>query len=123
MALKSKGGSSGRDGDVKYRVRDLLREVTTLKDAAALVYEAVIAKISSLSMIAVDEVSEARPISEFGMHSLVAGEMSNWLLREMDATVPILELLANNALAALATKIAKRSRLGNPVVLAKNGEE
>ena len=123
MALRSKDGSSGRDGDAKGRVRDLLREVTTLEDAATLVCEAVIGKISSLSMIPVDEISEARPISEFGMDSLVAVEMRNWLFREMDATVPILELLANNPLAALATKIAKRSKLVNPAVLAKSGEE
>lgn len=123
MALMSKGGSSGRYGDAKDRVRDLLREVTTIEDAAALVCEAVIGKISSLSMISVDEISEARPISEFGMDSLVAVEMRNWLFREMDATVPKLELLANNPLAALATKIAKRSKLVDSIVLAKSGEE
>lgn len=123
MALESKGGSSGRDGDAKGRVRDLLREVTTIEEAAALVCEAVIGKISSLSMIPVEDISEARPISEFGMDSLVAVEMRNWLFREMDATVPILELLANNPLTALATKIARRSKLVNPAILAKSGEE
>ena len=122
MALESKGGSSG-DGDAKGRVRDLLREVTTIEEAAVLVCEAVIGKISSLSMIPVEDISEARPISEFGMDSLVAVEMRNWLFREMDATVPILELLANNPLTALATKIARRSKLVNPAVLAKSGEE
>ena len=85
--------------------------------------EAVIGKISSRSMIPVEEISEATPISEFGMDSLVAVEMRNWLFREMDATVPILELLANNPLAALATKIAKRSKLVDSAVLAKSVEE
>lgn len=113
----------GRDGDAKGRVRDLLREVTTLEEAAALLCEAVIGKISSLSMIPAEDISEARPISEFGMDSLVAVEMGNWLFREMDATVPILELLANSPLTALATKIAKRSKIVNPAVLAKSAEE
>ena len=124
MALKSKDGSGdGSDSDSKGQVRDLLREAPTLEDAATLVREAVIAKISSLSMIPVEDISETRPMSDFGMDSLVAVEMRNWLFREMDSTVPILELLANNPLSALAMKIAKRSKLVNPAVLAKGGEE
>lgn len=73
--------------------------------------EAVIGEISSLSMIPVEEISEARPTSEFGMDSLVAVEMRNWLFCEMAVTVPMLELLA------------KRSKLVNPAVLAKSGKD
>ena len=74
-------------------------------------------------MIPIEDISESRPMSEFGMDSLVAVEMRNWLLREMDATVPILELLANNPLKSLAMKIARRSRLVDPAILEKAGED
>ncbi len=122
MALKS-GRGGGQDSESKGRIRDALRDVTTIDEAAKKVCDAVIAKVSSLSMIPVEDISELRPMSDFGMDSLVAVEMRNWLFREIDATVPILELLANNSLLSLAMKIAKRSRLVDPAVLEKVGEE
>ena len=122
MALKSKDSKSS-DSEGKVRIREELRNAKTLDVAASKVYEAVIVKISSLSMISVDDISESRPMSEYGMDSLVAVEMRNWLFREMDATVPILELLANQSLARLAEKIARKSKLVDAAVVAKTAEE
>ena len=68
-------------------------------------------------MLVVEDISSAKAMSEYGMDSLVAVEMRNWLFREMDSTVPILELLANNSLLQLSAKIVKRSKLVNPEIL------
>ncbi|MBE3046962.1 acyl carrier protein, partial [Candidatus Bathyarchaeota archaeon] len=47
----------------------------------------------------------------YGMDSLVAVEMRNWLFKEMDITVPILELLANQSLTHLTSKLVEKSKL------------
>lgn len=120
-ALKSKGGDN-QGGDSKAQIRQTLRECVSGDEATSKICEAIISKISSLSMIPVEDISDARPMSEYGMDSLVAVEMRNWMFKEMDATVPILELLANNSLVTLSSKIAKRSKLIDPAVF-KGGEE
>jgi hypothetical protein len=43
-----------------------------------------------------------------GIDSLIAVEMRNWILREIGQTVAILELMANQPINKLATKMAKQ---------------
>lgn len=45
------------------------------------------------------------------MDSLAAFEMRNWILRELDAALPVLELMANISLQELSLKIARASKL------------
>ena len=105
-------------------IRDQLRKVKSLNEATHHICESIIAKVSSLSMIPAEEISETKPISVYGMDSLVAVEMRNWLFKEMDATIPILELLANQPLVSLAGKIAKGCKLINlATATAKSGED
>lgn len=98
-------------------IRDQLRKVKSLAEATRQICEAIIYKVSSLSMTPVEDISETKPISEYGMDSLVAVEMRNWLFKEMDATIPILELLANQPILSLAAKIAKGCKLIDPAVV------
>lgn len=116
-ALKSTN-NSGQNGEGKGRIQDEIREATSLDQAASIVCEAIIAKVASLSMIPIEDINPSRPMSEYGMDSLVAVEMRNWLFRELDATVPILELLSNKPLTALSLEIAKRSKLLRPSLIA-----
>lgn len=74
--------------------------------------------MSILLMVATDEINSKRCMPDYGMDSLVAVEMRNWLFREMDATISILELLANTPLEELAEKIVQRSKLVTTVVVA-----
>jgi aryl carrier-like protein len=70
-----------------------------------------------LLMVAAEEISSKRCMPDYGMDSLVAVEMRNWVFREMDATISILELLANTPLEELAEKIVRRSKLVSTLVL------
>ena len=116
MALGS-GGSDDDGSGSASKIRDLLRSATTFDEATSKACEAIIGKMSTLLMLVVEDISSAKAMSEYGMDSLVAVEMRNWLFREMDSTVPILELLANNSLLQLSAKIVKRSKLVNPEIL------
>lgn len=115
MAL-SVGHSADESTQTGRPIRDQLRKVKSLAEAVQRICDSIISKVSSLSMTPVEDISETKPISEYGMDSLVAVEMRNWLFKEMDATIAILELLANQPLRSLATKIAKGSKLIDPAV-------
>ena len=109
------GGPESSDSHEK--VRDVLRKVKTLDEAAEIVCTGLIAKTSSLCNIPAEDISSSNPLSHYGMDSLIAVEMRNWIFREMDCTVSILELLANDPFLQLSTKIAKRSRLIDQAIL------
>ncbi|OJJ48577.1 hypothetical protein ASPZODRAFT_130649, partial [Penicilliopsis zonata CBS 506.65] len=97
--------------DKSVRLRDVLRNVTEASEAKKLVKDGIISKVSTLSMISVDEIDDSLSLSTYGVDSLVAVEMRNWISKELDAPVTILELLANEPLESFANKMARRSKV------------
>lgn len=95
----------------KFQLRDMLRKVKTTEEASDYILAALVDKIALRTSTSVENISPSKPMSDYGIDSLVAVEMRNFISKEMESTVPILELLANIPLTQLATKIASRSRL------------
>ena len=118
MAQRIQLGGTPSSGSPE-KVRDILRKAKTFDEVAEIICTALMAKTSALCNIPGEDISSAKPMSQYGMDSLIAVEMRNWIFREMDCTVPILELLANDPLLQLSAKIAKRSRLVDQAVLVK----
>lgn len=113
--LSLKEGGSG-----VVRVRDTLRTAKSLDEVTDLICAALVDKISSRSNMPVENISRDNPLTDYGIDSLVAVEMRNWIVREMDSTMPILELLANQSLHQLSAKIAERSRLVDIKIVEKD---
>ena len=107
----------GQGGGPAARVREMLRDASSLEAAATCTYDAMVTKMSALLMIPAEEISSSKSMSDYGMDSLVAVEMRNWLVRELDATLPVLELLANVSLMQLSMNIARKSKLTNTAIL------
>ncbi|KAL7959326.1 hypothetical protein V8C34DRAFT_280434 [Trichoderma compactum] len=100
-------GTAGGDGpDVEAR----LRAARTLDEAAQIVTESVIDKLSSLLSIAVEDVDPARTISANGVDSLVALELRTFMARKVKADVPVLEIMGSLSLAQLCRKVASTSK-------------
>ena len=108
-ALDSMGANG--QADSSDRVGDALRQATTLAEAADKICAALVDRISSRSSIPVDNINTSKGITDYGIDSLVAVELRNWIAREMDSTIPILDLLANQSLQQLSVKIGQKSRL------------
>ena len=108
-----------REGSTGHpRVRETLRQAKTLEEAIQRVCDELLTKTSSLLMVPLEEINPSKSMLDYGMDSLVAVEMRNWLLRELDATVPILELMANStSLRALSSNIVKKSKLVDARIL------
>lgn len=68
-------------------------------------------------MIPLEEMSASESMADYSMDSLVAVEMRNWVLWELDAALPILELMSNISLFHLSMKIVRKIKLVNAAVL------
>ena len=62
-------------------------------------------------MIPIDEIDVHRPVSSYGVDSLVAAEMRTWCFKDLKADVSVFELLSGNSITMLADQIASRSIL------------
>ncbi|KAL9069652.1 MAG: hypothetical protein Q9157_006092 [Trypethelium eluteriae] len=100
-------------------VRDALRQAKSMDDATTIVCDAIMAKMSSLLMLPLEDIAPTRSMQEYGMDSLVAVEMRNWITNNLGATIPVLEMLGNASLRALSTGIVKKSSMVDATSLEK----
>ncbi|KAI4164048.1 MAG: hypothetical protein LQ342_002283, partial [Letrouitia transgressa] len=114
------GAESSREDGQEVRtalpIRISLNKAKSPEEAAQKVLDELLPKVSSLLIISVEEIKLAKSLLECGMDSLVAVELRNWLIREFEATLPIMELMENIPLQRLSFKIARRSKLVNPAI-------
>jgi hypothetical protein len=82
------------------------------EEALQLVVDGMMDKVSAVLMVPRDEMDQSRPIVVYGLDSLVAIEIRNWITRELEASLQVLELLTSSSITALAGTILKKSRLG-----------
>lgn len=99
-------------GDAPQTIRETLRQATSLADVVSTLETAIRTKITSLLMLASeDELDPQKPLSQYGLDSLIAVELRNWVSSEMEATVPVLEFLGGRTTQSLSGFIARQSRL------------
>ena len=98
-------------GDEIGELKGSLTAMTTLAQAADLIQGVVAGKLARSMMIQVEAIDVARPVSSYGVDSLVAAEVRNWCFKELKADVSIFELLSGMSIAKLAELIAGKSAL------------
>ena len=62
-------------------------------------------------MIESEDLNPATPLGAYGTDSLVAVELRNWIRREMEASVILMDMLADNTLNSLTDKVLDKSAL------------
>jgi hypothetical protein len=95
----------------KISLRQSLKQASSARDAEALVYSGLVDKVSTVLMIVKDEIDGRQPIAAYGLDSLVAVEIRNWITRETEASLQVLELLSSGSLIALSQLVVKKSAL------------
>lgn len=103
--------AQAEEGDEMGELRGSLTAVTTLAQATDLIQNIVASKLAKSIMVAMEEIDVGRPVSSYGVDSLVAAEMRNWCFRDLKADISIFELLSGNPITVLADQIARRSTL------------
>ncbi|KAF9760641.1 hypothetical protein IL306_004227 [Fusarium sp. DS 682] len=87
-----------------------LAEATSRADAEALVFNAIAQKLSSIFLIAADEIEPDKHPSQYGVDSLVAVELRNMISLQAAADVSIFSILQSQSLGVLASEIVTKSR-------------
>ena len=108
-----KGGKHGMHGSAanKLSVRQALSGASSLAESKRMIYDSLAAKFSSVLMISVEDIVPDKTMGAYGIDSLVAVELRNWITRELEAKVMLIHLLADNTLASLAETVVQRSKL------------
>ena len=111
MRARTRSQRKGESVTIRPSVSQNLREATSAAAAKKLIYDWLAAKFSAVLMIAEEEVGANKPLGVYGVDSLVAVELRNWISREMEARVILVDLLADNTLANLTEKVFQSSKL------------
>ena len=90
-------------------LRDRLSQSSTLAAASATVTAALVARVARSLQTDVSEIDEARPLHTYGVDSLVAVEIANWVFKEVKVSMSVFDLLATVSMETLAGKIACKS--------------
>lgn len=93
--------------------RDLLATSTSLDEAAAVVSRAVVSKLgkSLLSMQEAEAVDARRPLQMYGVDSLLAIELRNWIVKEFLVEIAVFETQGASTLETLSMLVAGKSEI------------
>ncbi|KAK1984108.1 hypothetical protein LZ30DRAFT_586917, partial [Colletotrichum cereale] len=99
-------GQSSQQAAPSFQHRlDAAKASKSVSEAPAVVSEMLTHKVAQCLKIAEDEVDPGNSLPSYGINSLVAIEIRNWILREINAEVTIFNLIAPVPLSKLVEKI------------------
>ncbi|KAI2885910.1 hypothetical protein CBS11852_8117 [Aspergillus niger] len=103
------GSSRATTGTAKQgKIRDQLAEIASPVDAAALICQELMQKLASMFGLVVEEMSATQDLSSYGVDSLVAVELRNWLVAQVGAEVSIFDLMQSPSLEDLSLRVATK---------------
>ncbi|KAK8077830.1 Highly reducing polyketide synthase curS1 [Apiospora saccharicola] len=106
------GGTSGSDAAAAtVSLSSRLAQAADKEQAVDWIAEGLVAKVADILQVPASEVDPARPMYRYGVDSLVALEVRNWIAREMKANMALLEILAAVPMDVFTGKIAEESKL------------
>ncbi|KAK3503197.1 hypothetical protein B0T13DRAFT_486143 [Neurospora crassa] len=88
------------------------RVAKTDEEAMAIAGQGILQKLSDVLTIDVANLDAARNITSYGLDSLTAIELRNWIAKELRANLQILELLSSGTVNDLAAIIVQKTRGG-----------
>lgn len=106
----------GAGGAEKVKVGQLLAEAADLQAAGQIVEGALKANLAKAMTSSAEDIDGDKPLHVYGVDSLKAVEVRNWLFRELKCDVSVFDILSPIPLTELSVKIASQSRYLKPGV-------
>ncbi|KAI4729293.1 polyketide synthase [Aureobasidium sp. EXF-10728] len=103
--------TSAEGGNANVPLPQALKSASDGEKALEVLYGALVAKLAAVLMLSVEEMEPSAAVASYSLDSLAAIEVRNWIAREADANVQVLELLTSPSLMELAKLILKKSKL------------
>ncbi|KAI1266689.1 ketoacyl-synt-domain-containing protein [Xylariaceae sp. FL1019] len=90
-----------------------IKAAKTVDEAEQVVCEGLVSKLAAVMMMELGELDVTRSLSHYPLDSLVAIEIRNFITREFEATLQVLELLSSGSIQTLAKAVCVKSKLVN----------
>ncbi|THY20662.1 polyketide synthase [Aureobasidium pullulans] len=103
--------TSQEGGNANVPLPQALKTAGSSDKALEVLYAALVTKLAAVLMLSVEEMEPSAAVASYSLDSLAAIEVRNWIAREADANVQVLELLTSPSLMELAKLILKKSKL------------
>lgn len=103
-------GTDHKEGMVAS-IETMIVNAGSVEEVKKLVTEAISRKISTLVAAEYEEIELTRRVVDFGLDSLVAIELKNWIAQTFQATVQASEISEAPSIISLATAVVSRSTL------------
>ncbi|KAF2143954.1 uncharacterized protein K452DRAFT_316749 [Aplosporella prunicola CBS 121167] len=88
-----------------------ISKASSKEEATEIITGALVHKTADILQMPSSEVDPSRPLYRYGVDSLVALEVRNWITRELKANMALLEILAAVPIESFAEKITEKSKL------------
>lgn len=104
-------GAAGNGDGSGPSAQTLLSQAKDIVTASKVVLDALRLNVAQSMAAAPEDIDVERPLQSFGVDSLKAVEVRNWIFRELKCNVSVFDILSPIALEQLSTRIAERSKL------------
>ena len=90
-------------------LQSLIAEAESITTASDAMTEALAARLAKYLSTSIAEINTGKPLHSYGVDSLLAVEIVNWIFQETKVTLSVLELLATMPISELAMKIVGKT--------------
>jgi NADPH:quinone reductase-like Zn-dependent oxidoreductase/SAM-dependent methyltransferase len=84
------------------------RRADTDEERIDVVVETLVAKIARALAVAVPDIDTSKPLFEYGVDSLVALELRNWLVKEFESDIAVFDMMGGISIAGIGGLVVER---------------
>ena len=103
--------SANQNQGATVSTQTLVAQAGSISEAVEHIAEALVARVSKMLQTPVSEIDPGRFLHSYGIDSLAAIEIVNWALKELKASLTVIDVMAGVPITTTARKIATRSAL------------
>ncbi|KAF7587147.1 hypothetical protein BBP40_007675 [Aspergillus hancockii] len=107
----SQGGNDDQPTTAAVPLATIVKKSENREAAQVIIIDAIAQRMSSLLMIPPEDIMPTKPIASYGLDSLVAIEVRNWIFREVEAYLQIMEIVSAQSLVSLAERVVFKSKI------------
>ncbi|KAI1424927.1 polyketide synthase PksD [Xylaria sp. FL1777] len=111
FAYFSQESSSSSRNTANSNITALFRQAETAEDRSSLVAQSLASRLARSLAIKPEDVDIGKPLHAFGVDSLVAVELRNWISKEFAADVPVFELIGGRTVEGVGDYVEKCSQI------------
>jgi acyl carrier protein len=111
LAAEAEAAANGGGEGQSISFHAALKASKSAEEAQDAVCRGLLSKLPSVLMIEAEDLDVTKSLANYALDSLVAIEVRNYITREFEANLQVLELLSSGSIESLAKTITVKSKL------------